>query len=57
MVDKLVLGASVTDCVVRNVTNTGARIQIANTIDLPESLGLTFDGGSRSASAELYGGL
>ena len=34
---KLVLGASsLIDCVVRNVTNAGARIQIANTVDLPE---------------------
>jgi hypothetical protein len=43
---KLVLGASsVIDCVVRNVTNIGARVQIANTVELPEALGLTFDGG------------
>jgi hypothetical protein len=43
---KIVIGsASTIDCVVRNVTNSGARIQIANTIELPESLGLTFDGG------------
>jgi len=43
---KLVLGASlVIDCVVRNLTNVGARIQISNTTDLPESLELTFDGG------------
>jgi hypothetical protein len=43
---KLVLGtASVIDCVVCNVTNTGARIEIANTVELPEGLGLSFDGG------------
>ena len=43
---KIVLGtASVIDCVVRNVTNSGARVQIANTVELPEDLGLTFDGG------------
>jgi len=43
---KIVLGnSSVIDCVVRNVTNGGARIQIANTVELPEALGLTFDGG------------
>ena len=43
---KLVLGTtSVIDCVVRNATSHGARIQIANTVDLPEPLGLTFDGG------------
>jgi len=43
---KIVLGnASVIDCAVRNVTNSGARVQIANTVDLPDDLGLTFDGG------------
>ena len=43
---KIVLGnSSVIDCAVRNVTNGGARVQIANTIDLPDDLGLTFDGG------------
>jgi len=43
---KIVLGtSSVIDCVVRNVTNAGARIQIANTVELPEGLGLSFDGG------------
>ena len=43
---KIVLGtSSVIDCVVRNVTNSGARVQIANTVELPEDLGLTFDGG------------
>jgi hypothetical protein len=33
------------DCVVRNVTKSGARLQITNTVELPEDLGLTFDGG------------
>jgi hypothetical protein len=43
---KLVLGtSSVIDCVVYNVTNAGARIEIANTVELPEGLGLSFDGG------------
>ena len=43
---KIILGtSSVIDCVVRNVTNSGARLQIANTIELPEGLSLTFDGG------------
>lgn len=43
---KVIIGsASTIDCVVRNVTNSGARIAIANTIELPASLGLTFDGG------------
>jgi PilZ domain-containing protein len=43
---KIVLGnSSVIDCAVRNVTNSGARVQIANTVDLPNGLDLTFDGG------------
>lgn len=43
---RLIVGsASTIDCVVRNVTNSGARIQIANTVELPDSLSLTFDGG------------
>jgi len=43
---KIIFGnSSVIDCVVRNVTNTGARVQIASTVDLTEGLGLTFDGG------------
>jgi hypothetical protein len=43
---KIILGtSSVIDCVVRNVTNSGARVQIANTVELPDDLGLTFDGG------------
>ena len=31
------------DCIVRNATNTGARVQIANTVEVPE--GLKLDGG------------
>ena len=43
---KIVLGnSSVIDCAVRNMTNAGARLQIANSIDLPDGLGLTLDGG------------
>jgi hypothetical protein len=43
---KLVLGrSSIIDCVVRNLTNTGARIQIANTVELPRDFEMTFDGG------------
>jgi len=43
---KIILGtSSVIDCVVRNVTNNGARVELANTVELPEDLGLTFDGG------------
>jgi len=45
---KLVLGkSSVIDCRVRNATKAGARIQIGNTIELPEVLGLSFDGGHK----------
>ena len=43
---KLVLGSSsLIDCIVRNVTNIGARIKISNTVDLPQSFGFTFDEG------------
>ena len=43
---KLLLGtSSVLDCVIRNVTNSGARVQIANTVPLPDTLSLTLDGG------------
>lgn len=43
---KLIVGTySVIDCIVFNVTNSGARIQIANTVELPGILDLTFDGG------------
>jgi hypothetical protein len=43
---KLVLGRSaIIDCVVRNLTNKGARLQIANTLDLPRDFEMTFDGG------------
>lgn len=37
--------SSVRDCVVRNLTTTGAGVQIANTIELPEVLDLSFDRG------------
>jgi hypothetical protein len=43
---KLVLEKSMMiDCVVRNLTNIGARIHIPNTVELPKAFGLTFDGG------------
>jgi hypothetical protein len=43
---KLFFGSSLMiDCVVRNFTNVGARIEIPNTVELPEAFGLTFDGG------------
>jgi hypothetical protein len=43
---KIVLGkSSVLDCVVRDLTNVGAGIEIPNAIVLPPQLGMTFDGG------------
>jgi hypothetical protein len=43
---KIFLGkSSIIDCVVRNVTNSGARIHMPNTVDLPEAFDLTLDGG------------
>jgi hypothetical protein len=43
---KIILGnTSLLDCIVRNVTNVGARLQIANTVDLPETFDVTLDGG------------
>ena len=43
---KLVIGpSSAMDCVVRNLTNVGARVEIPNTLDLPERFDMTFDGG------------
>lgn len=51
---KIILGtASVIDCIVRNVTNTGARIHIPDTVDLPEAFDLTFDGGSSFRSCRI----
>ncbi len=43
---KIVLGtSSVLDCVVRDLTNGGARVKIPNAVDLPEEFAITFDGG------------
>jgi len=43
---KIVLGtSSVLDCVVRDLTNGGARVKIPNAVDLPEEFAVTFDGG------------
>ncbi len=51
---KVIIGqSSVIDCVVRNVTNTGARIRIPNTVDLPEVFDLTFDGGYSFRSCQV----
>jgi two-component system cell cycle response regulator len=46
---KFLLGkSSVIDCVVRDLTNAGAGVEVPNTIDLPEALDLTFNGGRSS---------
>jgi hypothetical protein len=43
---KIVLGAtSVLDCVVRDLTNGGARVKIPNAVDIPEDAAITLDGG------------
>jgi hypothetical protein len=43
---KIVLGASsVLDCVVRDLTNIGARVKIPSAVTLPEDVAITFDGG------------
>ena len=43
---KFLLGkSSVRDCVVRDLTNAGAGVEVASTIDLPEALDLTFNSG------------
>jgi hypothetical protein len=51
---KVIVGtSSVINCVVRNVTNTGARIHIPNTVDLPEAFDITFDGGYSFRSCQV----
>ena len=43
---KLVLGtSSVLDCTVRDLSSTGARIEIQNATGLPGAVDITFDGG------------
>jgi hypothetical protein len=42
---KLVLDrSSIIDCVVRNLTNSGARIQMANTVDMTKNFEMSFEG-------------
>jgi hypothetical protein len=51
---KFLLGkSSVRDCVVRNLTNAGAGVEVPNTIDLPADLGLTFNGSRTSRRCRL----
>ena len=33
------------DCVVSDLTNLGVRVKIPNTVNLPEDVAITFDGG------------
>ena len=43
---KFLLGqSSVIDCVVRDLTNAGAGVEVPSTIEMPEALDLTFNGG------------
>jgi len=43
---KIVLGtSSVLDCIVRDLTNRGARILISNALELPDTVSVTFDNG------------
>jgi hypothetical protein len=45
-VAKIVIGtSSVLDCIVRDLSSTGARIQIQNATRLPKAVDITFDGG------------
>ena len=41
------------DCVVRDLTNAGAGIQLPKMLDLPEALDLTFDRGRSIRSCRL----
>lgn len=51
---KLVLGnSSVFDCVVRNLTNAGACVEIQNIIVLPKRFHLSFDGGRSNRACKL----
>ena len=48
---KLLLGkSSVIDCVVRDLTNGGAGVQVPNTCGLPETFDLTFDAGQSNSA-------
>jgi hypothetical protein len=45
--------SSVRDCVVRNLTNVGAGIEVPNTIELPADLELSFSGSRTSRRCRL----
>jgi PilZ domain-containing protein len=43
---KIVIGTwSVLDCVVRDLSSTGARIEVQDAPNLPDAVDMTFDGG------------
>ena len=51
---KIVLGAtSVLDCLVRDLTNGGARVRISNAASLPEEIAITLDGGRTCRSCQV----
>ena len=51
---KFFLGtSSVVDCIVRNLTDLGARVQISHTAELPEKLTITFDRGRTLRSCRI----
>ena len=51
---KFLLGkSSVQDCVVRDLTNVGAGVEVPNTIDLPDALDLKFNGSRTSRRCRL----
>jgi hypothetical protein len=51
---KFLLGkTSSRDCVVRNLSDAGAGVEVPNTIDLPEALEFTLDDGRSSRRARL----
>jgi hypothetical protein len=51
---KLLLGkSSVIDCVARDLTNSGAGLQVPNTIGLPQTLDLTLDAGHSTRPSRL----
>jgi hypothetical protein len=45
--------SSTIDCVVRNLTNVGARLHVASTAGIPANFALTFDGGRSSRACRM----
>jgi hypothetical protein len=51
---KLLLGmSSLRDCVVRNLSDAGAGVELPNTIELPDAMDLTFSDGRPSRRCRL----